>query len=597
MKYIFNAIFHFIARKISYTFAAAFFSMVWSVVFSIYGFYFYYSTSRYDHQQTPAAILIFFLVNLGAYSFHLVYYGFFYPLGFSGLNRSVRTVNKYMQDEYIFKHHEKMETGEIELLFSSLTRLPTIGTFTAVVAVVIVSVATMALYFFVFFDEIMKNPETIPYTSTLVMPYALAACIITVLFIGFFVYNISEYFAGPYRERIGEILFHRTGNYEKKRFMSIRKKSFYTLLMILTSLLLLAFYIKNSDQSIFSIVIFIAVSVITIGILIFITNASVNASLAQINAATQGLASGRAAFYFPRVSDRELVTFSQNYNAAAREIIELRAELKKKVAERTEELGNAYDRLSDAYEQIHSDLLLAKTIQESLLPGDLSGIEGVRIHVAYHPMGEVGGDFYDITEIRKGYVRIFLADAMGHGVRAALVTMIIKSEYDKVKLVENPAVLLASMNDSFLNLYQSLNQYFTCAVADVDIVNNRLIYSSAGHTDQFHIHDNRIEVLPHMGKIIGIFRHSRYKTVERKFFPDDRLLLFTDGIFEQFNDREEAFGLQRVRHAIESMPDRSIEDIHDAVIADLQKFLGGEDKIAKNDDILFIGLERDLPRG
>lgn len=596
MKHIFNALFRFIARRISYTFAAALFSMAWSVFFSIYGFYFYYSTSRYDHQQTPSAIMIFFAANVVAYCFHLVYYGFFHPLGYSGLNRSVRTVNRYMQDEYIFKHHEEMRTEEIEAVFSSLTKLPTIGTITAVVAVVIVVVVTMTTYFIVFFNDFMEHPETIPYTSTLVMPYAVAACVITILFIGFFVYNISEYFAGPYRERVGEILFHRVGNYEKKRFMSIRKKSFYTLLMILTSMVLLAFYIKNSDQSIFSIVIFIAVSVVAIGILIFIANESVNSSLAQINAATQGLASGRAGFYFPRVSDKELITFSQNYNAAASEIIGLRSELKKKVAERTEELGNAYDRLSDAYEQIHSDLLLAKTIQESILPGELSSIRGIRISVQYHSMGEVGGDFYDVTEIRKGYVRIFLADAMGHGVRAALVTMIIKSEYDKVKLMESPAALLGSMNDSFIDLYQALNQYFTCIVADIDIVNNRLVYSSAGHTDQFLVHDNALDVLPHMGKIIGIFRHSRYKTVEKEFLPGNGLLLFTDGVFEQFNSRDEAYGLLRMRRAIESMSDRSVEDVQDAVIADLKRFLGDDDKIAKNDDLLFIGVEHDTGR-
>ncbi|MBN2160873.1 MAG: SpoIIE family protein phosphatase [Spirochaetes bacterium] len=594
MKRIFDAIFRLIARKISYTFAAAFFSMAWSMFFSMYGFYFYYSTARYVDLKGSFAIMIFLIANCCAYLFHLFYYGFFHPFGFSGLNRSVRTVNKYMQDEYIFKNHEKLDTKEIESVFSSLTKLPTIGVITAVVAVVLVSIVTIAIYFFAFFDEFMVHPEAIPFTALQVIPYAVAASIITLLFIGFFVYNISEYFAGPYRERIGEILFHRIGNYEKKRFMSIRKKSFYTLLMILTSLLLLAFYVKRADQSVLRIMIFIAVSTITIGILIFISNASINSSLAQINAATQGLASGRSGFYFPRVSDRELITFSKNYNAAAMEINELRSELKRKVSERTEELGTAYDRLSDAYEQIHSDLLLAKTIQESLLPGDLSRIEGVRIGVQYHPMGEVGGDFYDITEIRKGYVRIFLADAMGHGVRAALVTMIIKSEYDKVKLMESPAALLGSMNNSFLDLYQSLNQYFTCIVADIDIVNNRLVYSSAGHTDQLHIHDNRLEVLPHMGKIIGIFRHGRYKSVEKEFTPHDKLLLFTDGIFEEFNNAEEPYGLQRLRRTVESMAERCVEDIQDEVMADLRRFLGDDDRIAKNDDILFIGLERNL---
>jgi serine phosphatase RsbU (regulator of sigma subunit) len=335
------------------------------------------------------------------------------------------------------------------------------------------------------------------------------------------------------------------------------------------------------------------VSVMAIGTLLLISNDSMNISLSKINRAAQDMASGKDGHYFPRVSDRELVTFSRNFNKAAVEINELRNDLERRVTERTEELEAAYARLSDAYEQIHDDLLLARSIQHSILHKDPEGIRGIKLRTLYYPMSEVGGDFYDITELRRGYVRIFLADAMGHGVRAAMVTMIIKSEYDKVKYMEDPADLLTRLNNSFISLYTPLNQYFTCFVADIDIEGNVIKYSSAGHSDQFHIHDGRLEILQHRGKIIGIVRDAPYTTVTGSFSSRDRLLLFTDGIFEEFNDINEAFGMQRLRQVVEEVKTSCIDEIHAAIIERLKGFLKQGDDIARNDDIVLIGLEFD----
>jgi serine phosphatase RsbU (regulator of sigma subunit) len=593
MKDIFDAIFDFLARKISYTFGGAFFSMIWSIFISIYGLYFFYSTSKFDDLHVSFLIKTFIFASLFAYLFHLVYYGFFHPLGFSGMGKSVRTVNRYLEGGLIFKTHEKMETREIEDVFYSFTRLPADGTITAVGSVIAVVAIVITSYFVRYYSEIFGATVREESLFIQVVPYAATALIITLFFIGYFVYNITEYFIGPYREGIGEILFRRKKDYEKNRFMSIRIKSISTLALIMTSMTILAFYIKSAEQPVLRIVVFILVSVFAIGILILISNESINISLSKINSATQDLASGRIGLYFPRVSDRELVVFSRNYNKAAVEINQLRHELEQRVAERTEELEDAYDRLRKAYDQIHSDLVLAQVIQEKILPENPTAASGVRFAVSYHPMSEVGGDFYDITEIGEGRVRVFIADAMGHGVRAAMVTMIIKSEYEKVKFTAGPDELLSRLNDSFIDLYLPLNQFFTCVAVDIDVHAGRMAFASAGHSDQFYISGNKVEVLPHSGKIIGIVKGARYGRAERRFEKDEKLFLFSDGIFEQFNSENAAFGMARLKNIIEKEKKRPVGDIHAAILEGLKMFLGDDGKLARDDDILVICLERD----
>ena len=76
---------------------------------------------------------------------------------------------------------------------------------------------------------------------------------------------------------------------------------------------------------------------------------------------------------------------------------------------------------------------LAKKIQESTLTYNLNPDDGIKICTTYIPMTEVGGDFYNIGKPYEGVYRIFLADATGHGVQAALITMAIKGIYDTIK--------------------------------------------------------------------------------------------------------------------------------------------------------------------
>ncbi|EMJ92807.1 trifunctional serine/threonine-protein kinase/ATP-binding protein/SpoIIE family protein phosphatase [Leptospira alstonii] len=261
------------------------------------------------------------------------------------------------------------------------------------------------------------------------------------------------------------------------------------------------------------------------------------------------------------------------------DITSLNAELEKKVELRTEEL-------MQSLKIIRKDLLYSKKIQRSILP-EHPVLPGIQYSVSYQPMDEVGGDFYDLFEIRPGVYRFFVADATGHGVQAALITMAIKSEYEHLKKSEkSPSSLLKELNVVILEKFKTL--YITCVVADINVKNHTMEYSSAGHPPQILLREGQTDLLHKTGAILGLKKDFVYYTEKVKLKSGDRIYLFTDGIYEQFNAAKNEFGETRLLTSIDASSFLSPEDQVSKIQKDLNLFLQGA---PIQDDLTLIVVE------
>jgi serine phosphatase RsbU (regulator of sigma subunit) len=262
--------------------------------------------------------------------------------------------------------------------------------------------------------------------------------------------------------------------------------------------------------------------------------------------------------------------------------------LENKVKERTKELRMAYSKLNEAHNELKKDLLLAKRVQKNILPKNLHLIKHFDFFIKYIPMGEVGGDFYDISTIGDDYIRIFIADATGHGVQAALITMVIKEEYERLKsIMGTPSDLIHFLNNEFIRTYETMEMFFTCFVVDIDLKGKRLTYTSAGHPPQLLIHGNEVINLCSTGAMIGTIENFPYKINDYSFSIEDRLILFTDGAYEQFNTIGEEYGQDRLIGNIKDNKYRPVEDILEEIMSDLNLHMTNN-KV--NDDITIIGV-------
>lgn len=231
------------------------------------------------------------------------------------------------------------------------------------------------------------------------------------------------------------------------------------------------------------------------------------------------------------------------------------------------------------------DLNLAKSIQRSLLNTDYTPKKNLDIKIKFLPMNEVGGDIYDIYEIKEGLIRVFLADATGHGVQAALITMAIKSEYENFKsVIENPGDLLQVLNSYFMNKYKSLKAYFSCIVADIYLEENYIRFASAGHPSQICFLDNQIMKIENTGKLMGLSDQVEYSTKVFHFSKPIRFLFFSDGIFESFTNVIDPFGEDSFHKYLLENPNFNTDKL-------VQKIDSFKAQSEQKDDIILISIK------
>ncbi len=256
--------------------------------------------------------------------------------------------------------------------------------------------------------------------------------------------------------------------------------------------------------------------------------------------------------------------------------------LEDKVRERTKNLDASLN-------SIRKDLSVAKKIQQTFFSQIKAEDPRIKFDSFYQSMNEVGGDFYDLAQVNPDYYRIFIADATGHGIQAALITMAIKAEYESLKIMyDHPNDLIFHLNQIFINKYNKVQTIFTCAVCDIDLKKRKLHFASAGHPDQIHIRAGEKKILPRTGRIIGMADHTEYRSIEHFLEEGDRIYLFTDGIFEQFNESREIFGEKKVYEILQDIEKHPFDDSISHLVTELNKFTNFK---TDQDDITLIGCE------
>jgi serine phosphatase RsbU (regulator of sigma subunit) len=264
-----------------------------------------------------------------------------------------------------------------------------------------------------------------------------------------------------------------------------------------------------------------------------------------------------------------------------RNLIKLREQEKKLVVTLTA--------LREKDDLMTEDLEQARDFQQSILtsPPQMTGID---VEVVYRPLELVGGDLYDVTALDADTLVLFMADATGHGVRASLTTMFIKSEYEGVKRVANgPGALLGALNDRIAGNYGLLGMRFTAVCAVVDLKRNAVKWASAGHPGALLHHAGKVTELEGGGPFMGIVPQMDFVQHETPFAIGDRLVLYTDGVTEAWNANHRPFGEERLFAAIEAAAASNVP-VGASVCEALNVFLGPDR--TSQDDVTLVAVHR-----
>jgi sigma-B regulation protein RsbU (phosphoserine phosphatase) len=228
-----------------------------------------------------------------------------------------------------------------------------------------------------------------------------------------------------------------------------------------------------------------------------------------------------------------------------------------------------------ARQKIEQEMLIARQVQETLLPQDRAQFEGAEIGAVYFPFREVGGDFYDILKIDEKRFLVVLGDVSNHGVPAAIV-MAAASGIVKSVMETQPDIavadLAARINTTMAGqVIKDRDMYVTLFLAHVDLEALQLTYCNAGHLPGllWNPGTGQIDQLSTGGAIIGQFDDMAFAQETHRLESGSRLFLFTDGLTEAEDTDRNLFGRERVermfREEIDLAPGRFCRRVKERV--------------------------------
>ena len=232
------------------------------------------------------------------------------------------------------------------------------------------------------------------------------------------------------------------------------------------------------------------------------------------------------------------------------------------------------------------ELEIAKQVQARLFPQTLPAVETLEYAGTCIQARQVGGDYHDFLDLGRGRFGLVIADISGKGIAAALLMANLQANLRSQCAIalEEPERLLRSVNQLFFeNTHESA--YATLFFAEYDDKMRRLRYANCGHLAALLLrHDRTIERLDSTGTVLGLFKEWDCSITERRLFPGDTLVLYTDGITESFNEAGEEFGEQRLIEALERHRELPAQAVIASIVDEVQRFSPHE----QDDDITLI---------
>jgi phosphoserine phosphatase RsbU/P len=271
----------------------------------------------------------------------------------------------------------------------------------------------------------------------------------------------------------------------------------------------------------------------------------------------------------------------------------------------TAELARSREELRAKNVMMEENLRMAGEIQSAMLPQqypvfppnsapEQSAFQFVH---RYHPSESVSGDFFSVSAISNTEVGVFICDVTGHGVRAALVTAMIRALVEELKpLAREPGEFLRKLNFDLYSILKNTGtpMLTTAFYLVADSRTGAIRFANAGHPQPLIIRrsQNQVEPLANAcGKgqpALGLFEHPPYETSTATLSPGDFLMLFTDGLYEVQGQNEELYSQQRLMLDVKNLLNQPPGILFDELIQSIRAFsFNGE----FDDDVCLVGLD------
>jgi serine phosphatase RsbU (regulator of sigma subunit) len=257
-------------------------------------------------------------------------------------------------------------------------------------------------------------------------------------------------------------------------------------------------------------------------------------------------------------------------------------------------------------EQMETDLRMATELQQALMPNTYPSFPkhpgtsetSLRLCHRYLPATMMGGDFLHIARLADDTAGICICDVMGHGVRAALITAMLRALIETHAAdATDPGEFLTHLNAEFTQILKQTGTvvFATMLYCIINIGRLDVCFSRAGHPAPLHARRTTREVWMlesgkgSAGPAMGLIPDAQFRTNQARLAPGDFLLFYTDGIIEaEAEGGRTDFGVEGLRKSLQSNLDKPAESVLESIVEDVYSFSGST---VLMDDVCLVAAE------
>jgi serine phosphatase RsbU (regulator of sigma subunit) len=246
-------------------------------------------------------------------------------------------------------------------------------------------------------------------------------------------------------------------------------------------------------------------------------------------------------------------------------------------------------------EQIERDLELAAQVQQSILPDRVPQFPGYQFFAHYASALEVGGDYFDFIPLPQQRLAVALGDVAGKSVPAAILMAKLSSDVRTCLLNhDRPAEAMTALNQLLYRNLRQTDRWVTLSAAVLDLSNNKATLVNAGHCMPLLYRSqtcSATEAMVHSesGVPLGVSEAPVYIACELELQPGDSLILFTDGVLDALNSKDQPFRIEGVYESLRGGGPYAPEPLGQRIVKAVENHSAGR---SQYDDITLLSFGR-----
>lgn len=238
--------------------------------------------------------------------------------------------------------------------------------------------------------------------------------------------------------------------------------------------------------------------------------------------------------------------------------------------------------------RLDHEIEIASQIQRQLLPRALPNLPDVAVAGSTISCHSVGGDCFDVIELGGGRHGFFVGDVSGKGISAALLATLLQGVFFTTAAMDIALAGIFSRVNQYLCERSGEDRYATVFYGILD-KSGRFEYVNAGHVPPLlRRKSGALEGLGSANFPVGMFAEAEYQSARVQLDPGDYLVIYTDGVTEASNTRNELYEESRLRSILEGFQGQSVDDLTTAIQAGMKEFTEGA---AQSDDVTLLAIQ------